>query len=60
VTNLAADQKFDRILRSLKENSAEFESRRRAEQGARVRRVLAFCFVFAAGAAVGALSMTLH
>jgi hypothetical protein len=58
VTDLTADQMFDRILRSLKENSAEFVRKERDQRMARVRKILLFCCVFAAGVAAGALLVT--
>jgi hypothetical protein len=58
MTDLTADEMYDRILRSLKENSAEFVRQERAEKTARLRKALVFCLVFAAGVAVGALLVT--
>jgi hypothetical protein len=58
VTELTADQIFDRILRSLKENSAEFVRKERDQRMARVRKILFFCCIFAAGVAAGALLVT--
>ena len=58
MTDLTADQRFDRILRSLKENSAEFVRKERDQRIARVRKILLFCCVFAAGVAAGALLVT--
>jgi hypothetical protein len=55
VTDLTADQLFDRILRSLQENSAEFAREERARKTAHLRKILTFCVVFAVGVAVGAL-----
>ena len=58
MTDLTADQMFDRILRSLKENSAEFVRKERARRMARVRQILLFSCVFATGVATGALLAT--
>jgi len=58
MTDVAADQLFERILRSLKENSAEFARRERARRHARIRRIIFVCLVFASGVAAGALLMT--
>jgi hypothetical protein len=52
-----ADKMFDRILRSLKENSAEFARKERAEQTARIRQVVYAGLVFAGGVVAGALLM---
>jgi hypothetical protein len=55
MTDLTSDQKFDRILHSLKENSAEFARKRHAQRNARIRQALVIGLVFAVGIAVGAL-----
>ncbi len=55
MTDRAADEISERIIRSLKENSAEFVRERRARQNARIRRILVMCLIFATGIAVGAL-----
>jgi len=59
MTALTDDEMFDRIQRSLKENSAEFARERNAQRHARIRQALVICLVFAAGIAVGALVMNL-
>jgi hypothetical protein len=55
MTDLTSDPKFERILRSLKENSAEFDRKRQAQRNARIRQALVVCLVFAIGVAAGAL-----
>lgn len=59
MTDLTSDPKFERILRSLKENGAEFERKRHAERNGRIRRAFVICLVFAIGVAAGALVMNL-
>ena len=58
MTDMTADEMYDRILRSLKENSAELAREERARRYAPVRRALVICLIFAAGVAVGALLVT--
>jgi uncharacterized membrane protein YoaK (UPF0700 family) len=58
MTALTADEKFDRVLRSLQKNSADFVRKERAKRNARTRLLLAMCVIFAAGVAVGALLVT--
>ena len=55
MTDLSSDQRADKIVRSLKENSAAFIKQQRARETARIRMILWNCFLFASGAAVGAL-----
>jgi hypothetical protein len=55
MSDVAADQLFERILRSLKENSAEFARERRVRRNARIRQIVYVCVIFAAGLAIGAL-----
>ena len=55
MTELTANEMAERIIRSLKENSAEFVRKERAQRLARVRKILLFFGVFAAGVAAGAL-----
>ena len=57
MSDMAADQLFDRILRSLKENSAEFVREKRARRNAQIRQIVYVCIVFAAGIGLGALLM---
>jgi len=57
MSDLAADQLFERILRSLKENSAEFAREKRARRHARIRQIVYVCVLFAGGILVGALLM---
>ncbi len=58
MSELTADEVYDRIVRSLKENSAELAREQRAEQNARVRHIAIVCGIFVAGVAAGALLMT--
>jgi hypothetical protein len=53
MSDVAADQLFERILRSLKENSAEFVREKRARRNARIRQIVYVAVVFAAGIALG-------
>jgi hypothetical protein len=55
MSDVAADQLFDRILRSLKDNNAEFAREKRAQRTSRVLKIPCVCVVFAAGIALGAL-----
>jgi hypothetical protein len=58
VTALTTDEVAERIIRSLKENSAELAGELRAERHARVRRIAVMGLVFVIGVAAGALLMT--
>jgi len=58
MTDLTSDEMAERIIRSLKENSADFVRRHRARRTARLRKILLFCLVFAAGVATGAFLVT--
>jgi hypothetical protein len=58
MTDLTADEMFKRIVRSLKENSAELAREQRAEQNARVRQIAIMCLIFVGGIAAGALLIT--
>lgn len=55
MTDLTSHEMAERIIRSLKENSADFERQRRAQRNAGLRRVLVITLVFAVGLTVGAL-----
>jgi hypothetical protein len=55
MSDVAADQLFERILRSLRENSAEFARNKRAQRSARIRQIVYVCVIFASGIALGAL-----
>jgi hypothetical protein len=55
MTDFTADEWADRIIRSLKENSAELAREERARRNAPIRRVLVMGLIFAAGVATGAL-----
>jgi hypothetical protein len=55
MTDRAADERAERIIRSLKENSADFVRKRRAQQNARVHRILHMGLIFVIGVAIGAL-----
>lgn len=59
MTDISAHELHDRILRSLKENSAEFQRRARAERFARIRLPLFVGLAFAAGIGVGMLLLAL-
>ena len=58
MTDLTADERAERIIRSLKENSAELARELRAERTARIRQVLVMGLVFVTGVAAGALLVT--
>jgi hypothetical protein len=58
MTDLTATELYERILRSLKENSAKFEKKRRAERNRRILVYLIFGLVFAAGTAFGVFLVT--
>jgi hypothetical protein len=55
MTNLTNDEWADKIVQSLKDNSADFVRQKRAKRNAKVYRVLFVCLVFAAGLGVGIL-----
>jgi uncharacterized membrane protein YoaK (UPF0700 family) len=55
MSDVAADQLFERILRSLKENSAEFARKKRAQRSERIRQIVYVCVIFASGIVLGAL-----
>jgi hypothetical protein len=55
VTDLTSHELAERIIRSLKENSADFERQRRAHRLASVRRILVITIIFAVGLAAGVL-----
>ena len=55
MSDVAADQLFERILRSLRENSAEFARNKRAQRSARIRQIVYVCVIFASGIVLGAL-----
>lgn len=55
MSDVAADQLFERILRSLKENSAEFAREKHAQRNARIRQFVYVCVVFASGVTIGVL-----
>ncbi|MEA2950112.1 MAG: hypothetical protein QOI40_5442, partial [Alphaproteobacteria bacterium] len=52
---LTSDEWADRIIQSLKDNSADFKKQRRAQRNAKVRRILVVSLIFAAGLGVGVL-----
>ena len=58
MTNMTSDEWAEKIIRSLKENSADFKRQRQAERYAKVRQVLVVCLIFAAGLAAGVLLKT--
>ncbi len=55
---MMADEIADRIVRSLKDNSAELAREQRSKQAAHARRLALMCLIFAAGIAAGALLVT--
>jgi hypothetical protein len=55
MTNLASHEWAERIIQSLKDNSADFKKQRRAQRNAKVRRILVVSLIFAAGLGVGVL-----
>jgi hypothetical protein len=55
MTDLASREWADKIVRSLKENSADFKRQGQAERNAKISRALAVCLIFAAGLGVGVL-----
>ena len=57
MSDVAADLLFERILRSLKENSAEFAREKHARRNARIRQIVYIGVVFASGLVIGALLM---
>ena len=58
LASLSNDEMADRIVRSLKENSAELAAEQRSQGNARVLRYGLICLVFVAGIAAGALIAT--
>jgi hypothetical protein len=58
MSNLSANEKFDRILRSLNENNAELAREQRGERTARIRQITIMCIIFITGIAAGALLVT--
>jgi len=58
MASLSNDEMADRIVRSLKENSAELAGEQRSRGNARVLRYGLICLVFVAGVAAGALIAT--
>jgi uncharacterized membrane protein YoaK (UPF0700 family) len=58
MTDLTTDEMAERIIRSLKENSAELAKQQQAERNARVRQIVVVCLIFVTGVAVGALLVT--
>jgi hypothetical protein len=55
MTDLTADDTVDRVVRSLRENSASFERERRAARTAKFREIVLQGLVFAAGLVAGLL-----
>jgi hypothetical protein len=53
-----ADNFADKIVRSLKENSAELAKEQRSQKFARTRQLGLMCVIFVAGLAAGALLIT--
>jgi hypothetical protein len=55
MTQLTSREWADRIVQSLKDNSADFKREERAKRHAKVRRILVVSLIFAAGLGVGVL-----
>jgi hypothetical protein len=55
MTELTSREWADRIVQSLKDNSADFKREERAKRNAKVRRILVVSLIFAAGLGVGVL-----
>jgi hypothetical protein len=55
MTAFTSDEIYERLLRSLQQNSAYCAERLRAERTARLRSIVEMCVLFASGVAVGAL-----
>ena len=55
MTDITRNERADRIVRSLKENSAFFVNQARAQRTARIRSIAWSGLLFASGAVVGAL-----
>ena len=53
MTSLTTDEMANRIVRSLKENSAALALEERAAGGAKIRQIGFVCLVFATGIATG-------
>lgn len=58
MASLSNDEMADRIVRSLKENSAELAAEQRSRGNERALRYGLICLVFVAGIAAGALIAT--
>jgi hypothetical protein len=58
MTDLTTDEMAERIIRSLRENSAELAREQQAQRSARVRQIVVVCLIFVTGVAVGALLVT--
>jgi hypothetical protein len=55
MTDLTSKELFERIQRSLSENSEEFARQRKAQRGAKVKWLLITAAIFAAGIVAGTL-----
>ena len=58
MTGLTGDARAEKIIRSLKENSAELSRELRAERKGRSRRIVVMCLIFVTGLVAGALLVT--
>jgi hypothetical protein len=58
MTDMTSDEWAEKIIRSLRENSADFKRQRRTQRYAKARRILIVCLIFAAGLAAGILLKT--
>ena len=55
MTDLTGDERAEKIIRSLKENSAELAGEQRAARNARIRQIVVMCLIFVTGLVAGAL-----
>jgi hypothetical protein len=55
MTDQTSRELADRIIQSLKDNSADFVRQKQAKRNAKIYRVLFVCLIFAAGLGVGVL-----
>jgi hypothetical protein len=55
MTDMTSHEWAEKIVQSLKENSADFKRQRQVERNAKINRALAVCLIFAAGLGVGVL-----
>ena len=58
MTDVSSNEMVERVLRSLKSNSNEFQGRLHSERTRRIRRQLFMVVIFLSGLIVGALPIT--